>query len=390
MNENHRLNLAYIISMPHGIDAWTFREIEMLSAGGSSVTLFPLRMGNGPYLPPPTWDVYKVQPRRVALAQARGLWRYQTDYLKLWGEALRSRTLPAFLLSVDFARQMQQRGVNLIHCVFGDHKLFAGYYCKKLLGTPLSVALYGYDLRANPNWPMFRRAIAACDQIVVNCEFNRRLLGEVAGEQAAARAIVVHHHADLPATAPAATVRILIVGGFVWRKGHEILFRAIKAAGQNIEVWVVGYGGPINMVQLADQCGVRDRVRIFGTVADDGLNYLYQQCDLVCLPSRTDQDGISEGLPVALIEAMAHGKPVIATRLGGTPELVEDILIEEGDVEGLAQAIQRLAADPALRETMGRRNQTIVREHFSARNVEHLRAAFVATMTARQPSGGGS
>jgi glycosyltransferase involved in cell wall biosynthesis len=92
------------------------------------------------------------------------------------------------------------------------------------------------------------------------------------------------------------------------------------------------------------------------------------------MPSRFDKDGVGEGLPVALMEAMAYRKPIVATRHTGIPELVPDILVDENDVTGLAAAIARLADDPALRESMGKRNRMIVENDYSNANVLQLLA----------------
>ncbi len=376
-------HIAYIISMPNGMDRWTHREVEALTArdGGMRVSIFPLRYAEGPYMPEPRWgDHYVFDRIRVLLRQPLWFLRNPGQYVTLLREALETRTLINFFLGYDFAMQMQARGVQAIHCVFGDHKLFIGYYCKKLLNVPLSVALYGYDLRANPNWDMFKRAIHACDEIVVNCAFNQELLTEIAGEQAGARARIIRHYSLGPERDGRGKLKVLQVGAFEERKGHDLLFKALKQLGDtadNIEVWVAGYQGPVDVQQLAHDLGVADRVRVFGWVNDEVVNLLYELCDVFCLPSRTSRDGISEGLPVALIEAMAYGKPVISTRLGGIPELVENMLIEENSVDDLAEALRRYVQEPGLLEAHSQRNLEIVRERYAETNVDAMRALLV-------------
>lgn len=380
MSNGKKRNVAYVLSMPHGLDAWTFREMETLMQDDINITIFPLRYASGPYMPKQDWDCYRFNEWLVILRQLLWLIRYPTIYLPLLLEAIRTHSLIDFLLGFDFAQQMAKRRVEMIHCVFGDHKLFVGYYCKKILKIPLSVALYGYDLRANPNWPMFRRAIELCDRIIVNCDFNKQSLCEIAGNELGQRARVIRHYAQIPANDRCDKIRILIVGGFVQRKGHDLLFQAVSSLGaeaDNVEIWVAGYPGPVDMSQLARDFGIEDQVRVFGCVRDRGLDFLYQQCDIFCLPSRTDDQGVSEGLPVALIEAMAHAKPVIATRLAGTPELVEEILIDEGDVKGLVKALKRFIDDPGLRASSGARNLEIVRARHSKQNVAVLRDFFL-------------
>jgi colanic acid/amylovoran biosynthesis glycosyltransferase len=246
--------------------------------------------------------------------------------------------------------------------------------------------LYGYELRANPNWQVFRQTINHCDSIVVNCDFNKQLLAECVGEELAQDAYVIRHYADIPAIADGRCdrVRVLIVGGFEERKGHDILFKAVKALGADlahVELWVAGYRGCVDVEQLARDLGLSEQVRIFGAVSEPVLDFLYECCDIFCLPSRADQSGVSEGLPVALIEAMAHAKPVISTRLGGIPELVQEILVEENDVQALADALRSFIRDREWRRLSGLRNREIVKAKYSNQNVLAMRDLFLQEST---------
>jgi glycosyltransferase involved in cell wall biosynthesis len=94
-------------------------------------------------------------------------------------------------------------------------------------------------------------------------------------------------------------------------------------------------------------------VRFHGRLNHDEVARLLQQADLVVAPSVPSRDGRREGIPVALMEAMAAGVPVVASNLSGIPELVEDngtgLLVPPGDARALSRAIQRLLLDPPLR-----------------------------------------
>jgi colanic acid/amylovoran biosynthesis glycosyltransferase len=375
LNKENIRHVAYIVSMAHGLEAWTYREIEALAEKRFKISIFPLRYRSGPYMPKKEWPCYRIKKGPVLVRQLAWFFKHPILYLKLFMEALSSKSLGYFGLAVYFANRMAKNKVELIHCVFGDHKFFVGYYCKKMLDIPLSVALYGYELKNNPHWTMFRKALPSADTIIVNCDFNKKLLSDIAGADIGARAKVVRHYAPIPAPEAGKKVNILIVGGFFAHKGHDILFKAIRALGSDadrLEVWVVGYAGPVNMEQLAIDLGVSNRVRVFGPVSDQGLTVLYRDCDIFCLPSKTESDGTNEGLPVSLIEAMAHGKPVIATRLSGIPELVEEVLIEEGDIQGLSGALRRFIHNPGLRISSGARNREIIEERYSKRNLEKM------------------
>src|SRR5207248_1164577 len=112
----------------------------------------------------------------------------------------------------------------------------------------------------------------------------------------------------------------------------------------------------------AERLGVVDRV-VFAGYRDD-VPALLAGCDVFCLPSEM------EGLPLVVLEAMAQGKPVVATAVGGTPELVvhgeTGLLVQPGDVEALAAALAQLLADPEQARRMGEAGRERVQREFGA------------------------
>ena len=111
----------------------------------------------------------------------------------------------------------------------------------------------------------------------------------------------------------------------------------------------------------SERLGVRERVE-FGF--RDDVPDLLETLDVVALPSWT------EGLPIVLLEAMAHGRPVVATPVGGTPELVTDgetgLLVPPRDPEALAAALRRVLDDPDLARRLGTAARARVAERFTA------------------------
>jgi glycogen(starch) synthase len=169
---------------------------------------------------------------------------------------------------------------------------------------------------------------------------------------------------------------ILFVGRLVPRKGVDILLRALPRVIKEINVKLVlaGSGNQRDYQQLVQTLGISDKVIFLGHVPDDTLSLLYSSCDLFVLPSRL------EGLGIVVLEAMAAGKPIIATNAGGIPELIESgqngILIDTGEDEELASAIIKVLSDKSLAKAIGENNREKVREHYSwevaARKAEHL------------------
>jgi glycosyltransferase involved in cell wall biosynthesis len=119
--------------------------------------------------------------------------------------------------------------------------------------------------------------------------------------------------------------------------------------------------------------------------------------DVVVLTSIQDRQGRREGIPVTLMEAMACGLPVVSTRQSGIPELVEDggtgFLTEPGDSRAIAEALEKLAASPELRQRMGEEGRKRVLERFDLRkNTAALAELFIASSAsraARAPAGKG-
>jgi glycosyltransferase involved in cell wall biosynthesis len=160
------------------------------------------------------------------------------------------------------------------------------------------------------------------------------------------------------------------------RKGHRYLLEAaaeVKRRGHRIRYLIAG-DGPLRrqLEELVRTLNLQDEVRLCGFVADTPA--FLSQIDIFILPS------LYEGLGVAVLEAMAAGKPVIASAVGGLPELVVDavtgILVAPKDVAGFAGAIARLAGDRSLAREMGRNGAARARAEFSLEAMAAKNEAF--------------
>ncbi len=138
-------------------------------------------------------------------------------------------------------------------------------------------------------------------------------------------------------------------------KGVDHVIQALPAvlsAVPNVYYVVVGDGDDRGRLErLAVDAKVRDRVLFVGTKADEELAGYYHACDAFVMPSH------SEGFGIVYLEAMSHGKPVVAANSGGAPEVVEagvtGLLVEYGDVPALASGLTRLLTDRECRQRMG-------------------------------------
>lgn len=150
---------------------------------------------------------------------------------------------------------------------------------------------------------------------------------------------------------------VLFLGGLSRAKGVEDLVRAFAQVPGSARLALVGPEGEPGflaaMRSLADELGVAERVVFPGPAQGLVKDAWLSRASLFVLPS------YAEGLPISLLEAMAARLPVIATRVGAIPTVIDadrtGLLIDAGDIDALADAIGRLVEDPALRADLGQR-----------------------------------
>ena len=253
-----------------------------------------------------------------------------------------------------FRHAVAEVGARFVHC----HELYpAGAAARRLAakaGLPYVVTVHGSDLYLNLDTPSWRREITrtAADADAVICVGRRLALDAVdAIGLDPARTVVIPNTYDtnrFELTAHKAhpgPVRLLCVGRLSPEKGHEVLLRsfaALVAAGTDAELTLVG-GGVLegSLRELAMALGINVRVRFAGIVVGRLLAEEYARADLFVLPS------LSEGFGVSVVEAMACGLPVVATRSGGPDGIVDDasgVLVAPGDADALAHGISRAIA----------------------------------------------
>lgn len=162
---------------------------------------------------------------------------------------------------------------------------------------------------------------------------------------------------------------LLFVGRLVARKGVDRLLEALgRLRERPWRLEVVGFGPLRGALQAqAERLGLAERVAFLGRVPHEELAAAYRRADLFVLPATLDERADTEGLGVVLLEAMAHGVPVLATRRGGIVDVVEHGrtgLLVEDDVAAIAGGIAQLLDDPDAGRTMGERARERVRERF--------------------------
>lgn len=159
--------------------------------------------------------------------------------------------------------------------------------------------------------------------------------------------------------------RLLTVGRIVHQKGLDLAMRALGGLKEFDWEWRIAGDGPqlAALQSLANELGIGDRVFFLGWQSREQLMECYQRANIFLFPSR------HEGMPNAMLEAMASGLPVIASCIAGNEELVVDdktgYLVPSEDIEVLQTALRKLLINTALRQQMGSASRRHVEENYS-------------------------
>jgi glycosyltransferase involved in cell wall biosynthesis len=162
------------------------------------------------------------------------------------------------------------------------------------------------------------------------------------------------------------TIKLLCVARLNTEKGHEHLFQSVSLlidSGLRVHLTLAG-DGPLrgHLEKLARELGIEACVTFLGAQSNSQVRNLLHAADILVLSS------LREGMPIVLMEAMAAGRPVIATRIAGVPELAEDrvtgFLCPTGDSKAIAAAVEWILAHPDETHSIAAKAQQRVRDEF--------------------------
>lgn len=196
-----------------------------------------------------------------------------------------------------------------------------------------------------------------------------------------------------PSTPPINPIpRLLFTGRLIQRKGVEYLLRAMPhlLQQQRVQLVITGDGDERGRLEaLASKLNIQRHVSFLGFVSNERLNAEYARCDVWINPSIVDDRGDTEGLGVGSIEAYAHGKPVVASAVGGIPDTVvhgeTGFLVPEKNEHELAQAILSLINDRQLREQFGQAGLQFAQRKFNwDRITDQLEQAYWRVLTSHR------
>lgn len=287
------------------------------------------------------------------------------------------RTLALFPKSVYLAEQLSAEGIRHMHAHYATYPSTMALIIAALTDITFSFTVHAHDIqvdRALLDWKLretrFVRSIS---------DYNKRFLEKLYPQEAAGKIHVVHVgiepdiYAKASERAPSADVpSVLCVAAHKPYKGIPYLIEAsriLREEGVAFHCDVVGQGPMTAELEkmIADK-NVGDVIRLAGPRPQEEVTRLMGEATLFVLPSIVAADGQMEGIPVALMEALASGRPVVSTKISGIPELVEDgvngLLVEPEDAVALAQAMREILDNAVRARSMGLNGRAKVRDAF--------------------------
>jgi glycosyltransferase involved in cell wall biosynthesis len=286
--------------------------------------------------------------------------------------------LPVYLVSgmVAAGRLARSRDFDILHVHWPVPQGLLGLVARWAAGGGRLVAtFYGADLVMARRFGFTRPFLAAfarrCDDVAAISSYTARQLGSMTG---LAPRTIPYGIALPPADAawPTESGLILTVGRLIARKGHADLIQAMVhlQAHPHARLVIVGEGHERPALEsLIQDLGLADRVTLMGRVSDQELERLYAACHVFVLPAIVDSTGDTEMLGMVLLEAMRYRKPVVATRVGGIADIVQDgengCLVEQRNPQALAGAIGHLLEDGSWAERLGRAGYQSAHSRFS-------------------------
>jgi colanic acid/amylovoran biosynthesis glycosyltransferase len=415
MTATDGLTVAYVMSrFPKLTETFILAELEAMDRAGVRIELHPLLRQTGEPVQPaaarwverahflPFLSPAILRSQLAFLRDRARRRRYVRAFVDMIRGTWRS---PNFLLGglgifpkvAHMSLAMLDEGVDHVHCHFANHPALAGWLVHRLTGIPYSFTAHGSDLHVDRT--MLPTKVAEAAFVVTISGDNRTLIESTAGAAAAGKVDVIHCGVD-PAAFPAAErpatgpLRIVAVGTLHEVKGQAHLIEACRRLAERGVAFTCRFigDGPDRerLATLIDTSGLADDVMLAGRMTSDAVAAELAASDVLVAPSVPTRGGKREGIPVVLMEAMAAGLPVVASRLSGIPELVthevSGLLVPPGDDAALAEALARLAADPDLRHTLGAAGRSTVERDFDVdRNAATLAARIRRSLGERPP-----
>ena len=334
--------VLYFASSLKGLESFVYRELEIIddSEMEFKIALLKNKGKDDKFYPKASWDSCSVNFSSIVIGVFYGI-VYKTGKLLQLIKLAHTFSLYRELVAVlSFLGDNYSDKYDVFYSSFSDRKLFVAYMLRLMLNDSkcrIVTTVHAHEIFASPNEKYFSHIIGDIDTVIAISEKNKEILQRRYGVSSN-RIIVNKLTIDTDFFRPKEKPLVLTVCRFEERKGiYEILEVAARMKESAVFSFV-GWGDIDVENEIIDR-DLEGNCCVYPKLTGLQLKILLQASDIFCLPSKHTNDGGSEGIPVAIMEAMACGKAIVSTRNGSISELVDDVLVEEGSVESLEEGI---------------------------------------------------
>jgi colanic acid/amylovoran biosynthesis glycosyltransferase len=292
----------------------------------------------------------------------------------------RAKNLAVFPKALWLAKVAREFGAQHIHVQWLSTTASMALVAHHITGIPWSVTAHRSDIATNN---LLEEKIRDASFVRFISNKSMRLAQSLCSFDIGGRSFVLHLGVRMPdgVFPPAvglAARRLICPANLKPVKGHKYLLRTmaiLKGRGVGCELLVAGDGSlRKDLKKTVRLLGLSDRVRFVGRLPHDELLSLYRKGEIgmVVLPSIDLGGGEHEGIPICLVEAMAHRVPVISTEAGGTPELLAGgcgMLVPPANPEALAVSIERVLSDGELRHSLAAAGRRRFEEEYAVEKI---------------------
>lgn len=390
-----RGTVAVLMSrFPTVTETFILREMIEMERQGQPVRLVPMLKDSPPVIhdaAKPWLDVALYTPYlspAIIAANLRTLLRRPRRYLSLLRRLVFGtvgspgtliRTLAIFPKSVFLAGALTREGIRHIHAHYATHPATMALIIATLSDITFSFTVHAHDIQIDRS--LLRWKLRETRFVRSISDFNRRFLERLYPKEAKGKINVIHvgiepqMYDENARREPDAdgVPKVLCVAAHRPYKGLPILIEAcriLRESGIAFQCDVVG-DGPMRgeLEAMIREREADDVIRLAGAKPQEEVARMMGEATLFVLPSIIASDGQMEGIPVALMEAMASGRAVVSTSISGIPELVQHemggLLVPPGDAPALAGAMRELIEDRERARQMGAEGRRKVHAEFT-------------------------
>jgi colanic acid/amylovoran biosynthesis glycosyltransferase len=395
------MKIAYIMSrFPLLSETFILREMMEVEKCGHEIALYPIMCQDQPVVHE---DAKKWAAKArclpffsgpILIENIRTFIKNPLKYLHIiiriiWGNRssldFMIKGLYLFPKAVYTAKQLRLENVEHIHAHYATHPALKAWIIHKLTGIPYSVTIHSHDIY--DCHAMLGPKLKDAGFLVPISKYNVKYLENLLGQWVREKCNVIRCGID-PSKYTASSkhrktgdnlFQILQIGTLHWKKGQIYLIRAmatLKERNVPFQLRIVGEGDERQSIETEIQkYNLNGHVKLLGAMTQDEVASLIPTADCYI------QSSVSEGIPVAIMEAMACELPVVSTNITGIPELVLDgqtgILVKSMDVLGMANALQTLYENPSRRDEMGKQGRDwVLKEFMLEKNAKKLAVLF--------------